>query len=84
MLFRSYFSAFASKLQATAVPSSAAQAKNTLYSDSRSAAQDLSQLSQATSASAYQSTLSSTGLEQTLNRFDTDYNALGTALNNAL
>ena len=79
-----YFSAFASKLQATAVPSSAAQAKNTLYSDSRSAAQDLSQLSQATSASAYQSTLSSTGLEQTLNRFDTDYNALGTALNNAL
>jgi len=78
-----YFSAFAGKLQATAVPSSASQAKNTLYSDSRSAAQDLSQLSQATSASAYQSTLSSTGLEQTLNRFDTDYNALGTALNNA-
>ena len=76
-----YFSSFASTLQATPMPSgdSAAAASN-LYNDATKAAQELTQLSHATSVAQYQSKLTSSGFQQTLDQFDQDYNALGTAL----
>ena len=76
-----YFSSFASTLQATPMPSgdSAAAASN-LYHDATKAAQELTQLSHATSVAQYQSTLTSSGFQQTLDQFDQDYSVLGTAL----
>lgn len=76
-----YFSSFASTLQATPMPSgdSAAAASN-LYDDATKAARELTQLSHATSAAQYQRTATSSGFQQTLDQFDQDYNALGTAL----
>lgn len=76
-----YFSSFASTLHATPMPSgdSAAAASN-LYNDATKAARELTQLSHATSAAQYQSTATSSGFQQTLDQFDQDYNALGTAL----
>ena len=58
---------------------SAAAASN-LYNDATKAAQELTQLSHATSVAQYQSTLTSSGFQQTLDQFDQDYTALGTAL----
>lgn len=76
-----YFSSFASTLQATPMPSGdSAAAASTLYNDATKAAQELTQLSHATSVAQYQSMQTSTGLQQTLDQFDEDYNALGTAL----
>jgi hypothetical protein len=77
-----YFSTFASQLQATPMPSGAAAAASKLHSDATQAAQDFTQLSKATSVSQYQSTVASTGLQQTLDSFDQDFNALGTTLEN--
>jgi hypothetical protein len=78
-----YFSGFASTLHSTAMPSGATAAANRLYSDATKAAQDLTKLSQVTSAAQYQSTVTSTGLDQTLNQFDTDDTALGAALDSS-
>lgn len=78
-----YFSTFASQLQATPMPPVATAAASRLHSDATQAAQDFTQLSKATSVSAYQSTFASTGLQQTLDTFDQDFNALGTALENS-
>jgi hypothetical protein len=78
-----FFTDFANTLHNTAMPSGATAAANQLYSDATKAAQDLTQLSHVTSASQYQSTVTSTGLEQTLNQFDTDDTALGTALSSS-
>jgi hypothetical protein len=78
-----YFSTFASQLQATPMPAGAAAAASKLHTDATQAAQDFTQLSKAASVSAYQSTLASTGLQQTLHSFDQDFNALGTALENS-
>jgi hypothetical protein len=76
-----YFSSFASTLQATPMPSGdSASAASNLYNDATKAAQELTQLSHATSVAKYQSTLTSSGFQQTLDQFDQDYNALGTAL----
>ena len=75
-----FFNDFANTLHNTAMPSDATAAANQLYSDATKAAQDLTQLSHVTNASQYQSTVTSTGLAQTLNQFDTDNTALGTAL----
>jgi len=76
-----YFSSFASTLQATSMPSGdSAAAASKLYNDATKAAQELTQLSHATSVAQYQSTLTSSGFQQTLGQFDQDYNALGTAL----
>jgi hypothetical protein len=72
----SAFKAFSSQLSATAVPPGAAADKATLTAASASAAQDFTRLSQATSNSQYQSVISSTGLENTLNSVDSDYTAL--------
>lgn len=78
-----YFSDFASTLHNTPMPSGATTVANRLYSDATKAAQDLTQLSHVTSASQYQSTITSTGLDQTLNQFDTDDTALGAALSSS-
>lgn len=75
-----YFSTFANELQATPMPSGAVAAASRLYSDATTAAQDFTKLSQATTAAQYQRTSTRTGLQQTLNNFDTDYNTLGTTL----
>jgi Domain of unknown function (DUF4389) len=77
-----YFATFASQLQATPMPSGATAAASKLHTDATQAAQDFTQLSKATSVSGYQSTFASTGLQQTLDRFDQDFNALGAALEN--
>jgi hypothetical protein len=74
------FSGFASRLQATAMPGSAATAAGKLLSDASKAAQDFTQLSQSASIEQYQSTVASTGLQQTLNQFDQDFNTLMSTL----
>ena len=78
-----YFSAFASELRATPMPSGAAAAANQVYSDATRVAQNYAQLSQAANVAAYQDTFNRLGLQQSLNRFDQDFNALGTALDNS-
>jgi len=78
-----FFTDFANTLHNTSMPSSATAEANRLYSDATMAAQDLTQLSQVTSASQYQSTVTSTGLDQTLNQFDADDTALGNALSSS-
>lgn len=75
-----YFTTFASVLRNTPMPSGATAAANSLDSDARKVAQDLSQLSQATTVSKYQTIFTSSGLQQTQNKFDQDYDALGSAL----
>ena len=77
-----YFSTFASQLQATPMPSGAVAAASKLHTDATQAAQDFTQLSKATTVSGYQRTFASIGLQQTLNLFDQDFNALGTTLEN--
>ena len=77
-----YFSTFASQLQATPMPSGAAAAASKLHSDATQAARDFTRLSKATTVSQYQKAVASTGLQQTLDTFDQDFNALGTALEN--
>lgn len=78
-----FFTDFADTLHNTSMPSGATAAANRLYSDATTAARDLTQLSQATSATQYQSIVTSTGLEQTLNQFDADDTALGNALDSS-
>ena len=78
-----YFSAFASQLRATPMPSGAAAAANQVYSDATRVAQNYAQLSQAANVATYQDTFNRLGLQQSLNRFDQDFNALGTALDNS-
>jgi uncharacterized phage infection (PIP) family protein YhgE len=77
------FSAFASELRATAMPSGAVAAANQVYSDATRVAQNYAQLSQAANVATYQDTFTRLGLRQSLNRFDQDFNALGTALDNS-
>jgi len=77
-----YFSTFASQLQATPMPSGAVAAASKLHTDATQAARDFTKLSKATTVSGYQRTFASIGLQQTLNLFDRDFNALGTALEN--
>ena len=70
------FATFSSQLAGTSVPSGSAAAKAKVAADAAAAAQDLTQLSKATTASQYQATVDSTGLQQTLDDFDTDFAAL--------
>jgi hypothetical protein len=72
----SAFNTFSSQLSDTSVPSGAASAKARLAADSAAAAKDYTQLSQTTSDAQYQSTFTSTGLQQKMNTFDSDYTAL--------
>jgi hypothetical protein len=78
-----YFTAFGSSVRATPVLSGATAAASQVYSDANQVAREYTELSQATSVAEYQATFNHIGLQQTLNRFDTDFNALGTALNNS-
>jgi hypothetical protein len=75
------FADFASTLQGTSMPAPAVAPANQLYSDATTIARDLTKLSRVTSAAQYQSTVTSTGIQQALNQFDNDENALGNALN---
>jgi Domain of unknown function (DUF4389) len=77
------FSAFASELNATRMPSGAAAAANQVYSDATRVAQEYAQLSQAANVAMYQDTFNRIGLQQSLDRFDQDFNALGTALDDS-
>jgi hypothetical protein len=65
------------------MPSGAAAAASKLHNDAIQAAQAFTKLSKATSVSGYQKTFASTGLQQSLDRFDQDFNRLGTALENS-
>jgi hypothetical protein len=76
------FSNFAATLHSISMPANAVGPANQLYSDATTIARDLTKLSQVTSSAQYQSTVASTGLDQELNQFDTDENALGDALAN--
>src|SRR5262249_18745672 len=73
-----YFSTFASQLQATPMPSGAAAAASKLQDDATQAAQDFTRLSKAATVSGYRSTFASTGLQQTLDQPPRAFNALGT------
>jgi hypothetical protein len=75
-----YFTTFSSQLASIPVPAGSAAAKAKVAADATAAAQDFTQLSKATSASQYDATMASTGLQKTLDDFDTDYAALVTSL----
>jgi Domain of unknown function (DUF4389) len=75
------FLAFNSTLSSTAMPDSAsAAASQKLQQDTSRIAADLRSLSHATSASQYQQTLASSGLQQALTQFGAEYQQLGVAL----
>jgi Domain of unknown function (DUF4389) len=74
------FSDFASQLQDVLLPASAASAGARLDADALTVAQNFKVLSQSTTASQYDSALTSTRLVQNINEFDTDYSALGQKL----
>jgi Domain of unknown function (DUF4389) len=75
-----YFSAFASAVRSTPMPPNATAAASQVYSDATRVAQEYTQLSQAANVGQYQATFERIGLQQTLNRFDQDFTALGAAL----
>jgi len=70
------FATFSSQLASTSVPADSTAAKAKVAADSAAVTQDLTQLSKATSVSQYEATLASTGLQQALKAFDTDFAAL--------
>jgi len=78
-----YFTAFANSIRATPMPSGATTAASQAYADATQVAREYTELGQATSVAEYQATFNRIGLQQTLNHFDQDVNALGTALNNS-
>ncbi|MGD0705829.1 MAG: DUF4389 domain-containing protein [Trebonia sp.] len=77
------FAVFASRLQAIPLPASAASAAARLDADATAAARDFTAVSKTTTASQYQSTITSSGLDKVLNRFSTDYSALGQELDSS-
>jgi hypothetical protein len=75
------FATFGSQLHGVAMPTPASSAASaTLQSDANQIATDFQQLSTASSASQYQQTVTSTGLEGRLSQFDADYQNLNQAL----
>ena len=78
-----YFSDFGNELRATPMPSSATAAAAKVDSDAALIAGDYTKLSEAANVSQYQSTFTGLGLQQALNGFDDDVDALGTTLNNS-
>jgi hypothetical protein len=77
----SAFTAFANAVHATPMPSGSAATASTLDSDATHAAQIFTQLGESTTIPQYESTVTSSGLQQVLSQFDSDYSALGTSLN---
>jgi hypothetical protein len=75
-----FFTTFDNQLTATAMPSNSVAAASRLDQVGNSSAQAFTQLSRVTTASQYQSVVTSTNLQATLNNFDTDYTALVNAL----
>ena len=71
---------FHTQLAGTPMPPNSVAAAARLDQDTTTAAQGFVQLSKVTTAAQYQSVFTSTGLQSTLNDFDTDYNALVSAL----
>jgi hypothetical protein len=74
------FNTFSSQLANTPVPAGAAADKARLSAASATLAQDFTALSKTTSDTEYQSVITSTGLQQTLNGFDQDVTTLVTKL----
>jgi cobalamin biosynthesis Co2+ chelatase CbiK len=63
--------------------SGATAAANRACSDATRVGQEYAQLSRAASVASYQNTFARIGLQQSLSRFDQDFNALGAALANS-
>jgi hypothetical protein len=74
------FTAFDNQLTGTPMPSNSVSAASRLGQLGTESAQDFTQLSKVTSASQYESVFTSTGLQATLTDFNTQYNALVSAL----
>jgi hypothetical protein len=75
------FGAFAQAMRGISMSAGApTTAANEVISDATAGRGDLTKLAASTSISQYQQTVASTGLEQQLNQFDTDYQKLGKAL----
>jgi hypothetical protein len=75
------FKTFAQDTNGISMPSGApAAAAARVRSDANQASAGFLRLSQVTSPAQYQQVVSSTGLEGLLQRFDRDYQALGTTL----
>lgn len=70
------FTTFSSQLAATPVPAAQEADKAKLAADSTASANAFTALSKTTTASEYQSTISSTHLQQNLDNFDKDYTKL--------
>jgi len=75
------FSTFVRRLSSTAVPGSAMSARQVLVSDGSRAEEDFEQLSASSSAVRYQLAIEDANLSRLLFRFDRDYVALGSRLN---
>jgi uncharacterized protein DUF4389 len=80
----SAFGTFAAQVADTPVPADATADKARLVAAATAAQQDFIQLSQTTSASQYQSTITRSGLEQTLDDVDQDVTALNKDLQDQL
>ena len=75
------FGTFARNMDGISMPSGAPTvAADRVRTDATQASDGFRRLSTVTSAAQYQQVVASTGLETLLRRFDTDYQALGTAL----
>jgi Domain of unknown function (DUF4389) len=72
----SAFSLFSDQLADTSVPTGTAADEARLAAAATASQQAFVRLSKTTTASQYQSAIASTGLQQTLNGFDSDFNAL--------
>jgi hypothetical protein len=70
------FGLFADQIGQPPVPSAAAADQNRLVGVARTLEQDFTSLGKAKTVAEYQATFASTGLQQELNSFDTDYQAL--------
>jgi Domain of unknown function (DUF4389) len=79
----SAMSAFASQVNAVAMPSAAASAATQLAAAATKVAQDFTALSQTTTIAQYQSAVTSTGLSPDLNRVQTGIGNVANALDNS-
>jgi hypothetical protein len=78
------FTVFVDQLRATTMPSSADASRRVLVSDGARAGSDFAELSASTSAGRYELIIETSNLPHLLNRFDQDYQALSTELNNLI
>lgn len=78
------FTVFVDQLRTTTMPPSAAATRRVLVSDGTRAGSDFAELSASTSAGRYELIIGTSNLPHLLNRFDEDYQALSTELNNLI